>query len=108
MLTPFSYYHNPRHKLWSTILDIGEARLRASIQYWRDSDYPAVQRSLEEYCVELNRCIGTCLDELDLPDAAISTITALLGTVGLSLLELQDITEEPSTPSSQPGIREVD
>ena len=106
---PFSYYHHPRHELWSTILDIGEARLLASVQYWRFSENPTVQRSLETYCLELNWCIQTCLEELGLPDAASSRITALLGSVGLSLLELEAVTAEPSTPSSsRTGFREVD
>ena len=106
---PFSYYNHPRHKLWSTILDIGEARLLASVQYWRDSEHPTVQRSLEGYCAEVTRCIGTCLEELGLPDSAISKITVLLGSVGLSLLELEAVTAEPSTSSSsQTVIREAD
>ena len=106
---PLSCIHNPRYKLWSTILDIGESRLRASIQHWRNSDYPAVQGSVEEYCEELDRCVGTCLDELGLPDAAISKIVALLGSAGLSLLELEAVTEDRLSPSSSyPVFREVD
>ena len=104
---PFSCIHNPRYKLWSTILDIGEARLRASIHYNRNSDNPPVQRSLEEYCVELDRWLCSLLDEAGLPDVAIEKIVALLGSVGLSLLELEALTEEHPAASSS-GFREVD
>ena len=106
---PFSCIHNYRHKLWSTILDIGESRLRASVHHWQNSDYSAVQQALEEYCEELDRCIGTCLYELGLPDAAISHIIALLGSAGLSLLELEAVSADRSSLSSSYLLfREVD
>ena len=106
---PFSCIHNYRHKLWSTILDIGESRLRASFHHSQKSDYSAVQQALEEYCEALDRCIGTCLSELGLPDPTIHHIITLLGSAGLSLLESEAISADRfSLSSSYSLFREVD
>ena len=103
----FSYVHNPRYKLWSALLDLGETRLRVSINFSRSSDNPLRQRSLQDYCVELDRWLYSLLDELGVPNAAMSKIVALLGSVGLSLRELESLTGEHSSSSST-DYREVD
>ena len=106
---PFSCIHNYRNKLWSTILDIGESRLRASVHHCQHSDYSAVQQALKEYCEALDRCIGTCLSELGLPDPTIHHIITLLGSAGLSLLESEAISADRfSLSSSYSLFREVD
>ena len=97
---PFSCIHNYQNKLWSTILDIGESRLRASVFHFQHSDYSAVQQALEEYCEALDRCIGTCLSELGLPDPTIHNIITLLGSAGLSLSEIEAISADCFSLSS--------
>ena len=106
---PFSYVHHPRHKAWSALLDLGETRLRASIQYSTSSHNPNIQKSIEEYCVEIDRWLVSLLEELSIPEAAISKIVALLGSVELSLHEFEVLTERSaSSSSSSAESREVD
>ena len=102
---PFSCIHNYQNKLWSTILDIGESRLRASFFHFQHSEYSAVQQALEEYVEALDRCIGTCLSELGLSDPTIHHIISLLGSAGLSLSEIEAISADNHSHSS---FREVD
>ena len=103
---PFSYIHNPRFKLWCALLDCGETRLHVNINYSRSSDHPLRRRALEEYCSELDRWLFNLLDELGVPHVAIAHIRASLGSVGLSLLELESLTGDHS--SSSAVFREVD
>ena len=104
---PFSVIHSPRYKLWSAILDCGETRLRVNVNFSRSSDNPIRQQALQEYCLELDRWLNNLLLELGVPCAAISQIVASLGSVGLSLLELESLTSlNPSSPSTV--WREVD
>ena len=104
---PFSYIHNPRYKLWSALLDCGETRLHVNVNFSRSSDNPVVQKALQDYCLELDRWLYSLLDELGVPNAAISQIVASLGSVGLSLLELESLTSQNSSYSSA-DWREVD
>ena len=104
---PFSFIHNPRYKLWCAILDCGETRLRVNVHYSRSADHPARQQALQEYCLELDQWLQNLLRELGVPGAAIAQIVASLGSVGLSLLELESLTSpDPSSPSTV--WREVD
>ena len=102
---PFSYIHNSRYKLWSALLDGGETRLRVSVIFSRSSDNLPRQRALEEYCEELDKWIFSTLEDLGVPNAAIAHIRASLGSVGLSLLELEHLT---ANSSSSAEYREVD
>ena len=104
---PFSYIHHPRYKVWSALLDCGETRLRVNVNFSRSSDNPEKQQALQDYCLELDRWLDTLLVELGVPSAAISHIVASLGSVGLSLLELESLTRPNSSPSSA-NWREVD
>ena len=57
--------------------------------------------------MELDKWLFGVLDELGVPTAAISQIFAALGSVGLSLLELESLTTGRSSSSSA-DFREVD
>ena len=103
---PFSSIHNPRYKLWSALLDGGETRLRLSVVFSRSSDNRPRQRALEEYCEELDKWLFSLLDDLGVPNAAIAHIRASLGSVGLSLLELEHLTWVNSSSSAE--YQEVD
>ena len=104
---PFSFIHNPRYKLWSALLDGGETRLHVSVNFCRGSDNPVLQQSLQEYCVALDRWIYSLLDDLGIPNAAVSNIAASLGSVGLSLLEVESLLGQSSSHPSA-DWREVD
>ena len=104
---PFSYIHHPRYKVWCALLDCGETRLRVNVNFSRSSDNQVRQQALQDYCVELDKWLITLLVELGVPGVAISHIVASLGSVGLSLLELESLTR-PNSSSSSADWREVD
>ena len=96
----FTFGHHPRCKLWSALLDLGESRLRASIYFSRNGDDPFRQQSLEQYCAGLDLWLRNLLEEWGLPDSAVSTGFTLLGSVGLSVWELEAFTGGRSSSSS--------
>ena len=102
----FSFVHSSQYKIWSSLLDLGESRLRAGVFFSRSGDDPLRQQSLEEYCEGVDLWLRNLLEEWGLPDSAVSTTSSLLGSVGLSLWELGALTGGSSPSSSE--FREVD
>ena len=90
----FSFVHDPRIKLWQALWDLGESRLRASVNHSRAAGDPQLRQSIEEYGEGLSEWLRELLGDLGFPDPAILRVLGFYGSVGLSLTELDALVSD--------------
>ena len=109
-----------RRDLWQLLWEVGTSRRLACVMLfkgqgpiWQTPDRcvwselsEGDKRGIRDYVNDLEMIIFVILEELGLPDPAVSRIFVLLGSVGLSLWELEALTGGSSSSSSD--FREVD